>query len=369
MTLRGLGSRTGLRLRFVVVPALLVLVLAAGFLLRRQVGLSLTSRFVDRNLKHQLLQGLPDGLHVVLCGSGSPLPDATRAGPCVAVIAGKRVYVVDAGEGSSRKLTLAGLSPGTIDAILLTHFHSDHIDGLGGMMLQRWVSASRKEPVPVLGPQGVEAVVQGFNAAFALDKGYRVAHHGEATMPSSGAGGVARTFTVAQGSDESQVVLQQDGLTITAFPVLHTPVFPAVGYRFDYGGRSVVLSGDTAPCPSLARAARGAEVLFQDGLQTALVSEMHDAALSNGRPALAKIMSDIPNYHSTPEDGARLAQEAGVKQLIFYHVVPPLPFSYFNAAFLGDAPRLFEGPITVGKDGLFVSLPTGTADVKLRQLL
>jgi ribonuclease Z len=354
---------------WLVLPALLLLTLGIAFRYQGQIGMRLTQELVERSMQNQLLAGLPDGLHAGLCGSGAPLADPTRAGPCVFVIAGKHVYVVDAGEGSARKMSLMGLSPGSIDGILLTHFHSDHIGGLGEMMLQRWGMASHPDQVPVMGPQGVEGVVKGFNDAYALDKIYRIAHHGEAMMPPSGSGGVARPFKLVDGSDQGQVVLEQDGLTITAFAVNHAPVFPAAGYRFDYGGRSVVISGDTAPSPVLAKFARGCDLLFHEGLQPAMVTMMQDAAVRNGREGAAKILADIPSYHTTPEDAARIAQSAGVRYLMFYHTIPPLRFAYFNAAFLGDAPRIFKGPITVGKDGMLLSLAPGTTTVTMRELL
>jgi len=327
---RGLGLA-------IVLPVVLLLVLGAAFIFQRQIGMMLTKAYVERSFHNQLLPTLQDGLHAGLCGSGTPMPDPTRAGPCVVVIAGKHVYVVDVGEGSPRKLALMGVAP--------------------------------TDPVPVIGPQGVESVVNGFNAAYALDKTYRIAHHGEATMPPSGQGGVARPFTLVAGSDASQVVLQQDGLTITAFAVRHAPVFPAAGYRFDYGGRSIVISGDTAPSPVLAKYSQDVDVLFHEGLQAAMVSVLHDAAVRNNRPGVAKIAADIPSYHTTPEDAARIAQQAGVRQLVFYHTFPPLPFAYLNAAFLGDAPKIFHGPITVGKDGLLVSLPAGGTSIAMRELL
>jgi ribonuclease Z len=357
----------GLRL-WVAIPALLLIALGTAFLFQRQIGMMIIERLVERGFQNQFLASLPDGLHAGLCGSGSPLPDPTRAGPCVFVIAGKHVYIVDAGDGSPRKMALMGLNPGLIDAILLTHFHSDHIGGLGEMMLQRWGGASHKDPVPVFGPQGVESVVQGFNDAYALDKKYRIAHHGEATMPPTGAGGVARPFTI-DGPEWSQVVLEQDGLIITAFAVNHAPVFPAAGFRFDYRGRSVVISGDTAPSATLAKYARGADVLFHEGLQVSMVAVLHDAAERHGRAGAAKITADIPSYHTTPEDAARIAQQAGVRQLVFYHTIPVLPFAYVNATFLGDAPKIFTGPIVVGKDGMMVSLAPGATSVAMRELL
>jgi ribonuclease Z len=348
--------------------ALLLVMLGGAFAFQRPAGMMLMKQMVERPFQNQRLANLPDGLHAGLCGSGSPLPDPTRAGPCVFVIAGKHLYIVDAGDGSPRKMALMGLNPGLIDAILLTHFHSDHIGGLGEMMIQRWAGGSHRDPVPVIGPQGVEAVVQGFNDAYGLDKAYRVAHHGEAVVPLAGAGGVAHSFTL-DTPDGCQVIVNDNGLTITAFAVNHAPVSPAVGYRFDYRGRSVVISGDTAPSPTLEKVAHGADVLFHEGLQTAMVALLHDAAARGGRPGVAKILADIPSYHTTPEDAARIAQQAGVGQLMFYHTIPVLRFSYLNDAFLGDAAGIFKGPITVGKDGMLLSLPVGSKIVTMRELL
>lgn len=361
------GAPAGLGI-WLAIPALLILVLGGAFVFQRQIGMALAKNMVDRQFQNPVMANLPDGLHAGLCGSGAPLPDPTRAGPCVAIVAGKHLFIVDVGEGSPRKLALMGLPPAAIDGILLTHFHSDHIGGLGEMMIQRWAGGGHVDPVAVMGPQGVESVVEGFNTAYALDKKYRVAHHGEAVVPPSGSGGIARPFTI-DGADWSQVILDSGGLKITAFAVAHTPVFPAVGYRFDYEGRSVVVSGDTAPSPNLVKVARGADVLFHEGLQASMVALLHDAADRNGRAGLAKIMADIPSYHTTPEDAARIAEQAGVGQLMFYHAIPPLRVPYLNAAFLGGAAQLFKGPITVGKDGMLLSLLPGVKAVTMRELL
>lgn len=359
-----------LRLR-VALAAMLALTIGLGvaYVFQRQIGLALVRRYLVSELRSPLTESLPDGLHVGLCGSGSPLPDATRSGPCVVVIAGQHIYVVDAGDGSPRTLGLMGVPAGQVESVFLTHFHSDHIGGLGELLLQRWAGGSRAEPMPVHGPQGVERVVDGFNLAYSLDKGYRVAHHGPEVVPPAGSGGVARAFTIVEGSDTGQVVLQEDGVIVTAFPVQHSPVFPAVGYRIEYAGRSVFVSGDTAASPSVAQAAAGADLLLHEGLQTVLVSELQQAAALAGRTTLARIAADIPSYHTTPEDAARIAAQAGVKQLVLYHTIPPLPVAYLNAAFLGDAHRWFRGPITVSTDGLLVTLTSGTTTITQRNVL
>ena len=116
-----------------------------------------------------------DGLHVVLIGTGSPLPDAMRAGRSTAVIADDKIYIVDSGGGSVRRMGEMRLPAGRIEATFLTHFHSDHIDGLGELMMMRWTSSGRTPPMPVYGPEGVQQVVDSLNMMYAQDKACRVA--------------------------------------------------------------------------------------------------------------------------------------------------------------------------------------------------
>jgi ribonuclease Z len=275
------------------------------------------------------------------------MPDPKRAGPCVFVIAGERLYVVDAGVGATRNMSLMGLPVGRVDAILLTHFHSDHIGDLGEMMLVRWAREGNSQPVPVFGPQGVASVLEGFHRAYELDTAYRLAHHPPDLFPPSGAGGAARPFIIPEGEETRQTILERDGVTITAFSVDHSPVFPAVGYRFEYKGRSVVISGDTVSSRNLTEVSAGADLLVHEGLQPEVVGMIHEAAVKYGLENVAEITSAIPSYHASPEDAAKVAAEAGVRHLVFTHIIPPIPLSYLNAAYLGDAGKFYDGPITV----------------------
>ena len=121
---------------------------------------------VAENLQTNLPASLPDGLHVLVCGAGGPLADPKRSGPCVAIIAGETVVVIDSGSGAGRNLGRFGLAPSNVDALFLTHFHSDHIDGLGEVAMLRWAGSGRTSPLPVHGPAGVEEIVEGFNIAY-----------------------------------------------------------------------------------------------------------------------------------------------------------------------------------------------------------
>ena len=345
--------------------ALLVLLGTAatvGYLFRVEIGARVLRRVAPRVVGRNVVATLPDGLHVALCGSGSPLPDTTRMGPCTAVIAGKRLFVVDVGSGAVRNFGQMGLRAGAVEAVLLTHFHSDHIDGLGEMMMLRWASSGSASPLPVYGPAGVTAVVGGFNAAYALDSAYRVAHHGPAITPPSGAGGEARPFTI-DASAQSVVVLENDGLKVTAFTVDHAPIEPAVGYRFDYKGRSAVISGDTRPSENLVREATGADLLVHEGLNREMVATVGNALASSGDARAAKIFGDIQGYHTSPVEAARIARRAGVKALVLTHIVPPVPVAYLNALFLKGTAAEFGGPITMGEDGLLFSLPAGGSEI------
>jgi ribonuclease Z len=286
----------------------------------------------------------------------------------VAVVAAGKLYVVDSGSGSSRSLARMRMPQGRVEAIFLTHFHSDHIDGLGELMLQRWVNGANESPVPVYGPRGVEEVVEALNRAYAPDATYRVAHHGEQVAPRSGAGGVARPFA-APADGEGRVVLEADGLRVTAFRADHPPIEPAVGYRFDYAGRSLLLSGDTRKSANVRSFAEGVDLLVHEALSPALVALIERAAAGAGRANIEKIAADIVDYHTTPVEAAEIARDAGAGHLLYYHVVPPLPLPPLEALFLEGVGEVYAGPVTLGRDGTLLSLPAGSDVIDERDLL
>ena len=347
-----------------LIVALVVVAAAAAFAFRGPISLALMERMVTGNFAADPVRDLPDGLHVGICGAGSPMPDEKRNAPCTLVVAGKRVFVFDAGGSAARGLGRMKFNQGSIDAVFLTHFHSDHIDGLGELMMLRWVSSSHDTPLPVHGPKGVESVVAGFNAAYELDRSYRIAHHGEKVAPPSGAGGVAKPFDTAAGGGRVVVVSEPD-LEIVAFDVDHGPIHPAVGYRIRYKDRTVVLSGDTSKSPAVQREAQGVDLLVHEALSPAMVSLIGGIAKKAGRDNVAQIMTDIQNYHTTPEQAATIARDAKVGYLLLNHIVPPLPIKPLEGPFLGNARDIFPGEVRVAADGDVVSMPAGSKEIRV----
>ncbi len=335
----------------------------AAYAFRTPLSMAIGQRVAAQRMAANLLSELPDGLHIGVCGAGSPMPDERRMGACTVIIAGQRLFVFDTGNASTRNIGKLGISHGRIEAIFLTHFHSDHIDGLGELLMQRWVSTGNAVPVPVYGPAGVEKVVNGFMQAYSQDQHYRVAHHGEKTLPASGFGATARPF---DANDTSRVVLLKDAnLEISAFNVDHSPVHPAVGYAIRYKGRSVVLSGDTKKSAAVQREATGVDVLVHEALSAPMVGLLEQAAAAAGRPNVKKLMADIVDYHTSPEQAAETARDARVRFLLLSHIAPPLPLPGMEKAFLGAAPDIFTGPIRVGADGDFLSLLPGSFDIRV----
>jgi ribonuclease Z len=335
--------------------------LGLAWAFRASLSVWVAQKVVGQRLATELKKELSDGLHVGLCGAGSPFPDDKRTGPCTLVVAGSKMFVFDAGNAATRNLGKMGVNHGQIDAIFLTHFHSDHLDGLGELLLQRWISTGNARPVPVYGPPGVQRVVAGLREVYAQDESYRVAHHGEAIVPSSGFGGEAHPFEVT--AQRNLLIYQDGGVEVRAFAVDHAPVHPAVGYRISYQGRSVVLSGDTRPSEAVREQAQGVDLLVHEALSEPLVRIIGDAALKAGRPNVKKLMSDIVDYHSSPEQAAQVAQDAQVGYLLLSHIAPPLPIPGMDKAFLGNAEAIYKGPIRVGIDGDFVSLPAGSKEI------
>ena len=207
-------------------------------------------------------------------------------------------------------------------------------------------------------------IVGGLMQVYVQDTIYRVAHHGEATMLPSGAGGIAKSFEPPP-ADGRVVLIDEPDLQIVAFSVGHAPIHPAVGYRIRYKDRSTVISGDTSKNANLQKEAEGIDLLVHEALQPRLNEILREAADNAGRKNLAKVFRDILNYHTTPEQAAEIARDAHVGFLLYSHIVPALPLPGLEGIFLGDAPEIFKGRMKVGIDGDFVSLPAGSKAIEL----
>lgn len=309
-----------------------------------------------------------DGLYVITTGTGAPLPDEGRAGPQTIVIAGDQFLVFDAGPGSTHKMEVIPLEVGDVDALFLTHYHSDHIGDIGELMLKRWATTGNDQPLPIYGPPGVEEVVAGFEAAYQLDVGYRVDHHGEEAMPASGSGGEVHLFDLGTDLMASEVVYDQGGVEVTAFNVDHTPVFPAVGYRVSYKGHSVVITGDTIYTESLTQHAIGADVLISEALN----HEFSQMVAEAGREVdnnMSTVAEDIQDYHITPEQAGVVARDAGIPYLIITHVLPPVPNQILVNPFLRDARAVYDGKIYMANDGTMVTILVETGKITVQEIL
>lgn len=300
-----------------------------------------------------------DALRVVLCGSAAPMPIKDRAAACVMVIADGKFYMVDTGNRSTNNLGLWQIPAARVGGVFLTHYHSDHMGDLGEFNMMTWAQG-RKAPLNVYGPKGLQQVVEGFRLAYSLDSSYRTAHHGEDYLNPEIGKMIANEITLEA---ESTVAFEQGELKVTMFNVNHAPIHPAVGYRFDYKGRSVVISGDTTKVTNTVKHSKDADILFHEGLSQEMVKKMELGAGRVGNKQVEKIMFDIQDYHTYPVQAAQVANEANVKELVLYHLVPAPPNKVAEWIFMRGVEDVREEGVTLGYDGLTYTLPIGNDEI------
>ncbi len=292
---------------------------------------------------------LKDGkLHVYLIGSGGPINNNTRVAPCIAVMCAGEFFLFDVGPGSYRNVDLMRLPTIYLSAIFLTHFHSDHIGDLGEANVLS-CAGGRTKPLDIYGPEGVEKVVNGFIMAYEQDTKYRNDHHGDEVFNLKAAIPISKTIKLPDPK-EKELVFDKDGLKVYAFEVDHTPVVPALGYRIEYGGNVVVITGDTIKTENLVKHSKNADILFSEAISFDMIDNALVALKRQNVTRAVKIMTDIKDYHMSPVIAAELAKEAEVKKIVYVHVVPALQNEKIEQAFLKGVSDVFTGEVVLGKD-------------------
>ena len=246
-----------------------------------------------------------DSLKIVLLGTGSgPLVNLQQYGTSTLVEAGGQRFLFDCGRGATQRLTQAGVPLGSITRIFLTHLHSDHIVQLPDLLLTGWAGGQRAVPLAVWGPAGTRDMMEHLQQAFAFD--IRMRRDVDEHLPAAGITVVSHDVTT------DSVVFAEHGVTVTAFLVDHGPVRPAFGYRVDYAGRSVVLSGDTRVSENLVRHARGTDVLVHEVIDPEAVRNRPD------RPSAA-IVEAIIAHHTTPEQAGEVFRRVAPRLAVYSH--------------------------------------------------
>ena len=267
-------------------------------------------------------------IEVVLLGTGNPLPDPNRAGAATLVRAGGLTLLFDAGRGVCMRMMGTMVLPVMLDAVLLTHLHSDHVCDLNDVVTTAWVMSPQPKTLPIIGPPGTQQVVDGMNAMLALDVGYRIAHHDDLNW-----GPQLEVSEIGPG-----VALERDGVRVIAAKSDHKPVEPTLAFRIEHDGSSVVLAGDTVPCEGLDELCQGADVYVQTVLRDDLVNMVP-----------MQRFRDTVDYHSTLVQTAQTAARTGVKTLVLTHQIPtPAPGSADE--WIGIVREHFTGEVVFGED-------------------
>ncbi len=273
---------------------------------------------------------------VTLLGTGVPIPRPDRFGPSTLVEAGDHTLLIDAGRGATMRLFQIGVPIGRIDALLLTHFHSDHTVGIPDLWLTGWLSSyfgNRRRPFNVIGPTGTARLMHHLGAAFAHDIEIRVEDEKLAREHVA--------ITVKEFTDDG-VVYRAGDLSVIAFTVDHGDVIkPAFGYRIEYKGRVAVISGDTRYNANVLRYGEGADLLI------------HEVAMARSELLVQANVQRIVNHHTSPQEAGRVFAQTRPKLAAFTHLVL-LASETVTAPTVDEliaaTRETYAGPLEVGED-------------------
>jgi len=276
------------------------------------------------------------GFRVTLLGTGVPIPRPDRFGPSTLIEAGDQTLLIDAGRGATMRLFQLGVPIGRIDALLLTHFHSDHTVGIPDLWLTGWLSShfgNRQRPFNVIGPVGTRTLMRHLEAAYARDIEIRIEDEKLARE---------HVAVTVKEFDEDGIVYEAGGLRVIAFMVDHgDAIKPAYGYRIEYQGRVAVISGDTRYNANVLRYGEGADLL------------VHEVAMARPELLLEPYIERIINHHTSPQEAGRVFAQTRPKLAAFTHLVM-LASETVTAPtveeLIAATRETYAGPLEVGED-------------------
>lgn len=273
-------------------------------------------------------------IRVTLLGTGSPPPVMNRFGPSILVEAGDKKFLFDAGRGAMQRIAQVKVRWQDVDGVFFTHLHSDHVVGFPDVWLTGWLIGQRNRALEVWGPPGTENMINHLRQAFEFDIRFRISD--DKARPE---GAVISTHEISPGFSH-----EQNGVKVTAIKVDHAPVEPAYGYRIDYGGRSVVLSGDTRISEDLIRAAEGVDLL---------VHEVASPESFSGSGFGAELTKSIIAHHVTPEQAGEVFERTKPRLAVYSHFVLP---SATADNLLPGTRKNYAGPLEVGEDLMVIEV-------------
>ncbi|MEM7181296.1 MAG: MBL fold metallo-hydrolase [Spirochaetota bacterium] len=302
---------------------------------------------------------LRDGkLHVITVGTGTPIANPQRVQSATAILVDGVFIMLDAGAGAAEQADLQGLPLSELNAVFLTHLHSDHIADLPLLASKGW-RYGRKIPVLVYGPIGTFAVVEGFNKAYSFDKKYRYENIKSYALPIAKA--EPNGYDITTPPTEKQLVHTfPNGLKVYAFAVEHAPVEHAFGFRIEYKGRSVVISGDTKFSKNMIRHSQQVDLLIHEANNFALLDHLIKLIGNTDNKTLQAFQvlgKKIQKYHTSPLQAAKIASQAKAKKLVFTHIDPPMGPYYIRKLitepfFLSGVSDVYSGETVIAEDGM-----------------
>jgi ribonuclease Z len=273
---------------------------------------------------------------VTLLGTGAGPPvnlDRYEAGTLVE--AGGQKLLFDCGRGVTFRLAQAGVNLAEIHRVFLTHLHSDHVVGIPDLFLTPWSAGSaRQTRFEVWGPAGTVAMMDNIQKAFAFD--IHIRRDVDEKFPGEG-------ISVSSHDVKEGRVFEQDGVTITTFFVDHGPVKPALGYRVDSGGHSVVLSGDTRFSENLIKHAQGVDLLIHETLDG-------DALSANPGNRTRQQVDSIIGHHTTPQEAGELFARVKPRLAVYSHMLGK------EDELIARTRKTYSGPLEVGDDLMTIDI-------------